>query len=157
MLTAGSIKNCHVYRHCYYSGWWFARLYKHGDVIKWKHPSVDSPHKCQWRGALMFSLVCTWTNGWANNQDAGSFKHHRAYYKVTVMVIQLLERCPKMESDGEICCAADLCGKCMKYFCFRVFLAEVIHHCIILQSWNSVSSESKLNLVWRVHRSASCS
>ena len=24
---------------------------------------VDSPHKVQWRGALMFSLNCTWING----------------------------------------------------------------------------------------------
>ena len=24
--------------------------------------SVDSPHKGQWRGALMYSLTCTWTN-----------------------------------------------------------------------------------------------
>ena len=43
----------------------------HDDVIKWKHfPSycpfvrgihrspVNSPHKGQWRGALMFSLIC---------------------------------------------------------------------------------------------------
>ena len=29
------------------------------------------PHKDQWRGALMFSLICAWINGWANNQDAG--------------------------------------------------------------------------------------
>ena len=25
---------------------------------------VNSPHKGQWRGALMFSLICAWTNGW---------------------------------------------------------------------------------------------
>ena len=31
---------------------------------------MDSPHKGQWRGALMFSLICAWTNGWTNNQDA---------------------------------------------------------------------------------------
>ena len=29
---------------------------------------VDSPHKGQWRGALMFSLICGWTNGWADNR-----------------------------------------------------------------------------------------
>ena len=27
---------------------------------------VNSPHKGQWRGALMFPLICAWTNGWAN-------------------------------------------------------------------------------------------
>ena len=27
----------------------------------------NSPHKGQWRGALMLSLICAWTNGWVNN------------------------------------------------------------------------------------------
>ena len=48
----------------------------HGDVIKWKHflhnwPFVrgihrwlmSSPHKDRWRGALMYALICAWTNG----------------------------------------------------------------------------------------------
>ena len=26
--------------------------------------TVDSPYKGQWRGALIFSLICAWTNGW---------------------------------------------------------------------------------------------
>ena len=34
---------------------------------------VDSPHKGQWRGALMFSLICGWTNGWANNRATGDW------------------------------------------------------------------------------------
>ena len=47
---------------------------------------LDSPHKGQWRGALMFSLICAWTNGWANNQDVGDLRRHRARYDVTVMI-----------------------------------------------------------------------
>ena len=39
----------------------------------------------QWRGALMFSLICAWTNGWAKHRDAGDMRRHRAYYDVTVM------------------------------------------------------------------------
>ena len=27
----------------------------------------DSPHKGQWRGALLCSLICVWINGWVNN------------------------------------------------------------------------------------------
>ena len=30
---------------------------------------VNSPHKGQWRGALMFSLICTWMNGWVNKAN----------------------------------------------------------------------------------------
>ena len=32
---------------------------------------VNSPHKGQWRGALVFSLICAWLNGWVNNREAG--------------------------------------------------------------------------------------
>ena len=71
-------------------------LTKHDDVIKLKHfprywPSVRgmyrSPHKGQWRGTLMFSLICAWTNDWANSRDAGDLRRHRAHYDVIVMGI----------------------------------------------------------------------
>ena len=38
-------------------------------------------HKTQWRGALMISLICAWTN----NPDAGDLRRHRAHYDVNVM------------------------------------------------------------------------
>ena len=41
--------------------------------------------KGQWRGALMFSLICTWINGRANNRETGDLRCHRAHYDVTVM------------------------------------------------------------------------
>ena len=43
---------------------------------------VNSPHKGQWRGALMFSLICTWINGWVNNGEAVDLRRHRAHYDV---------------------------------------------------------------------------
>ena len=46
---------------------------------------VNSPHKDQWLGALMFSLICTWINGWGNNREAGDLRRHRAHYDVFVM------------------------------------------------------------------------
>ena len=49
---------------------------------------VDSPHKGQWRGTLIFSLICAWTNGWMNNRDAGDLRRHRVHYDVTVMVCE---------------------------------------------------------------------
>ena len=42
-------------------------------------------HKCQWRGALMFYLICAWINGWINNREAGDLRRHRTDYDVTVM------------------------------------------------------------------------
>ena len=35
---------------------------------------------------LKFSLICTSTNGWVNNQDAGDLRRYRAHYGVSVMV-----------------------------------------------------------------------
>ena len=46
---------------------------------------VNSPHKGQRRGALMFPLICTWINGWVNNREAGDLRRHRAHYDVTIM------------------------------------------------------------------------
>ena len=64
----------------------------HDDVIKWKHfphywPFVRGIwlHKGQRRGALTFSLICAWINGWLNNREAGDLRCHRAHYDVTVM------------------------------------------------------------------------
>ena len=67
-------------------------------VIKWKHfprywpfvwgihrSPVNSPHKGQWHGTLMFSLICARTNGWVNNRDNGDLRRHHTLYDVTVM------------------------------------------------------------------------
>ena len=53
---------------------------------------VNSPHKGQWRGTLMFSLICAWTNGCVNNRDGGDLRRHRDRYDVTVMSCGSLER-----------------------------------------------------------------
>ena len=46
---------------------------------------VNSPHKGQWRGALMFSLIYAWLNDWVNNREAGDLRRHRGHYDVNVM------------------------------------------------------------------------
>ena len=48
-------------------------------------PPVYFPHKCQWCGALVFSLIYAWTDGWANNRDADDLRRFRAHYDVTVI------------------------------------------------------------------------
>ena len=42
---------------------------------------LDSPHNGHSLGALMFSLICIWTN----NRHAGDLRCHHAHYDVTVM------------------------------------------------------------------------
>ena len=92
------------YKQCPYPGYGLNRTPHiiftsfHDDVIKWKHfpcywpfvkgihrSPVNSPHKGQWRGALMFSLKCAWTNGWVHNRDADDLRRHRAHYDVTAI------------------------------------------------------------------------
>ena len=38
-------------------------------------------------GALMFSLICAWINGWVSNGKAGDLRRHRARYDVIIMLI----------------------------------------------------------------------
>ena len=64
----------------------FLRYWPFVRGIHWS--SVNSPHKGQWRGALIFSLICAWTNVWANHRDAGDLIRHRNHYDVTVMLNQ---------------------------------------------------------------------
>ena len=45
---------------------------------------VNSSHKGQWCGALMFPLICAWINGCANNRNAGDLRCHRTHYDVTI-------------------------------------------------------------------------
>ena len=44
-------------------------------------PQVDSLHKGQWRGALMFPLIRAWTDGWANNWGAGDLIPSRPLWR----------------------------------------------------------------------------
>ena len=48
---------------------------------------LNSPHKGQWRRALVFSLICVWINNWVNSGEDGDLRRYRAHYDVTVMTI----------------------------------------------------------------------
>ena len=74
----------------------------HDDVIKWKHfprnwpfvreihrSPVNFPHKGQWRGALMFSLIYAWINDWVNNREAGDLRRQHGHYDVIVMLAHI--------------------------------------------------------------------
>ena len=40
----------------------------------------------QWRGALIFSLICAWMNRLVNNSEAGDLRRHRDHYDVIVLL-----------------------------------------------------------------------
>ena len=64
----------------------FPRYWTFARGIHWW--PVNSPHKGQWRGALM--LICAWINGWANNRAAVDLRRHRAHCDVTLMYMILM-------------------------------------------------------------------
>ena len=93
---------------------WFIEVSLRDDVIKWKHfprywpfvrgirrSPVNSPHKGQWRGALMFSLICAWINALVNNREAGDLKRHRAHFDVILMCTLYLQM--TMNASARVC------------------------------------------------------
>ena len=68
--------------------WWRHQMetFSFWPFIRGTHRSpVNSPYKGQWRGAVKFSLIGAWINGWENDRKAGDMRRHRAYYDVTVV------------------------------------------------------------------------
>ena len=75
-------------------------LWSHDDVINWKHFPRYWPFCGEFTGhrwiprtkasdaeLWIFSLICLWTNNWANNGNACDLRPHRLRYDVTVMLI----------------------------------------------------------------------
>ena len=56
-----------------------------GDIFRVSGHLINSPHKGQWRGALMFSLICVRINDWVNNREADDLRRYRAHCDVIVM------------------------------------------------------------------------
>ena len=70
---------------------WWHHQWKHfpryWPFVRGIHRSpVNSQHKGQWRGALMFSLIWAWTDSYTINGDVGDLRRYRAHYDVIVMV-----------------------------------------------------------------------
>ena len=65
----------------------------HDEVIKWKHfPRYWPFLRAIYRSTFMFSLICAWTNGWANNRDTGDLRRHHTHYGVTAMQERVLSK-----------------------------------------------------------------
>ena len=72
-------------------------------VINGPLSPVNSPHKGQWRGALIFSLICAWINGLANKREAGNYRRHRAHHDIIVMFYMNIARLQFIDFATELC------------------------------------------------------
>ena len=64
-----------------------------GPFVRGIHRSpVNFHHKGQWRGALMFSLICAWTNDWTKYREAGDLRRHSGHYDAIVMSMYKFDR-----------------------------------------------------------------
>ena len=81
-ITYASVMDVRKYKSS--SPWWRHRMETFSALLA--ICAGNSPHKGQWRWALMFSLICAWINDWINNREAGDLKRHRAHYDVIVML-----------------------------------------------------------------------
>ena len=74
--------------------YWDMMTSSNGNIFHFTGPFVrrilrspmNSPHKGQWRGALMFLWSAPCINGWVNNREAGDLIRHRAHYDAIVMI-----------------------------------------------------------------------
>ena len=142
----------------------------HDDVIKWKHfprywpfvrgihlSPVNSPHKGQWRGALMSSLICAWINGWVNNREAADLRRHHTHY-VTVMIIpasitHIKKHTDIIEISYYIKCSMQL--SCQSICCHFYIISichprKDLHDTAPTSSIYTFASDSIWNYLWRL-------
>ena len=112
---------------------------------------VNSSHKGQWRGALMFSLICAGINGWVNNLGAGDLIRHRTHHDVIVMLEVLIRffrcRLPCLRAFEELCHYSTLpvisdltrwglmryiCGLEWSHHWFSLFGAKPLHEPMLI-------------------------
>ena len=94
----------------------------------------NSPHKGQWRGALMFSLICVWIYGWVNNRVAGDL---RCYYNVIVVpeiMVNPAQKQPNTEQYFEGCSASITVSNFPMYDPYYASLNQ--SHCIAIACIN---------------------
>ena len=138
----------------------------HDDVVKWKHyprywpfgrgihwSPMDSTHKGQWRGALMFLWSAPKGNGWANNRDTDDLDSNRLHYNVNPMMIErhswLHKHQPKTFGMQDICNLVLFCLESTIYVHYATTL-----YSMSVQFWVNYASKNWYITNWgiSIHR-----
>ena len=76
-------------RNCSSATWWGHQMETFSALLAFVrgiHRSlVNSLHKGQWRGDLVFPLICAWIDAWVNNREAVDLKRHCGNFDVIGM------------------------------------------------------------------------
>ena len=122
-----------TYRICLHAPWW--RHQMEICPLYWPNvrSTVNSPHKGQWCGALMFSLI----------NSVADLKRQRAYYDVTVMpeYFWLLKRIFLLGFSGV---ETGIC-KTMTYYLIRKKYVILVQRCINKTNVKTPSVEHLFN------------
>ena len=112
---------------------------------------VNSPHKGQWRGALMFSLICVWINSWVNNREVGDLRCYRAQYDVILLSWSTLHKSlmtgrhvGKYTGQSPWCLSSiySVINKC-EINCKYIVMADLIWWCIFVHLTARLSTDGK--------------
>ena len=102
---------------------------------------VNSPHKGQWRGTLVFSWICSWINGRVNNREAGDLRRHSAHYDDIVLKISTQHPDEKCDSDFS------LSGVCHDFISNRLCEKTLVSW-LLLNPWNYGRLTKYHHIVW---------
>ena len=72
----------HDYPYYWFMSWWRHQMETLSALLA--ICAGNLPHTKASDGALMFSLICAWINGWVNNGEASDLIRHHAHYDVPV-------------------------------------------------------------------------
>ena len=109
---------------------------------------VNSHHKGQWCGALMFSLICAWINDWVNNCEVGGLRCHHAHYYVTVIIGQKLWWNHSLTHWGRV---TYMCQQTNQHWFRQWLVAWPVPNHYLNQCWNIVNwtLRNKLLCIWK--------
>ena len=138
-LDAGLVNFCWYKRYYHWDPWWRHQMETYSALLAICAGNSPVPRKGQWRGALMFSLIYVWINGWVNNREAGDLRRYRAHYDVTVMLVWIinyihmkyycrhhhnlchLHGCHYHRDDNPSCCSLECLQDCYQFY--------LLHYC----------------------------
>ena len=103
---------------------------------------VNSPHKGQWLGALMFSFIYAWINDWVNNREAGDLRRQDGHYDLIVM------GCPHKSQMSNVESFVVVMGNAVPYDIGRQYIKESLT--FLYGSSNTPIAQMKsYNKTWR--------